>query len=157
MTRSTNMQVHSEEGVTWITIAGIVALLTVFLCVFHLGTALGNPPSRAYKPAPASIVAAARQKAMPPRHTLRKVAWVICHVVGRRQCVAFLNVAWCESTLNMGASDYASGTHKGLFQLGPAERREYGYGHDAWSQTRGAKRLHARRGWQPWVCKPTAK
>lgn len=78
-------------------------------------------------------------------------------------------VAECESTasaptrvarrnrLGRWARDYASGTHIGVFQLGPAERRAHGWyeiGAPALIQVKAARSLHKSRGWQPWVCKP---
>ncbi len=148
----TEMKAHEEEPVSWLTITGVLMLMLVLGSLLHLSVA--SAATGTVHPAPSYIVKAGLQKHPPKRHTKQKVAWVICQVVGRSHCRAYLDVAWCESTLNLGARDYANGTHIGLFQLGRAERREYGYGSSAWAQTRGAKRLHAARGWEPWVCKP---
>ena len=76
-----------------------------------------------------------------------------------------LRVAECESTasapewiahrrgLGRWAADYATGTHIGIFQLGPAERRRHGryrLGSSARKQVAAALSLYRERGWQPW-------
>ncbi len=74
-------------------------------------------------------------------------------------------VAECESTasaseriarnrhLGRWARDYANGTHWGVFQLGPRERRDHGryqLGSPAMVQVASAYDLYSDRGWSPW-------
>ena len=64
-----------------------------------------------------------------------------------------LVVAICESNLRVWARNPAGPGYEGIFQLGPAERAQYGAGDDARSQVIAAHRLFLARGWQPWpVC-----
>ncbi len=60
-----------------------------------------------------------------------------------------VEVAKCESEL---ATSAKNGSALGLFQLGVAERQEYGHGEDALTQIKAAYELFLTRGWQPWVC-----
>jgi hypothetical protein len=62
-----------------------------------------------------------------------------------------LVVAICESNLRVWARSPMG--YEGIFQLGPAERVQYGAGDDARSQIEAAHRLFLVRGWEPWpVC-----
>lgn len=48
-----------------------------------------------------------------------------------------------------------NGQYVGVFQMGKAERRKYGFyrrGASALVQVRSAYRLYLDRGWQPWSC-----
>lgn len=72
---------------------------------------------------------------------------------------AAVSVAACESGLNpaaRGPRDEYGNPRQGLFQFGTWERRTFGYGPDAWSQSRGALRYFnaSGRDWSPWECKP---
>lgn len=77
---------------------------------------------------------------------------IICSIF-RGYCSQALRVARCESGFNIWARN---GQYLGLFQMGAAERRRYGHGWDAWSQSRAAYRyfIDSGRDWSPWACKP---
>lgn len=64
-------------------------------------------------------------------------------------------VSWCESRWNPWAWNPA-GSHAGMFQMGPWERRTFGHGVDPWRQSKAAYRYFAVTGydWSPWACKP---
>jgi hypothetical protein len=70
-----------------------------------------------------------------------------------------LNVADCETggTFNPYASN---GQYLGIFQMGSHERYLFGFGWNAWDQTRGAKKYfnyevrNGYWGWNPWSCQP---
>ncbi len=100
-------------------------------------------------PIPAAYLKAAHQPSPPPAGTYAKIAWVICRTFTFR-CHDALEVAWCESSFRPWATDYATGTHWGLFQEGPSERKTYGYGKGAWAQARSGLLLWKARGTQPW-------
>lgn len=73
---------------------------------------------------------------------------LIRHVFGPEGEKA-IQVAWCESTMRPHAQ---RGQFLGLFQLGEAERADYGHGPDAVAQVLAAYSLFLDRGWQPWAC-----
>ena len=77
----------------------------------------------------------------------------ICTTFGR-YCGQALSVSWCESRWNVYAR--SPGGHLGLFQFGSYARRRYGFGWDAWTQSRAAYRYFADSGhrWTAWSCKP---
>ena len=105
----------------------------------------------AYNPAPPHLAAAAKRRIPPPPGTTKKRAWVICQVFQGRYCLQALNVAWCESKLELHARN---GTYYGIWQFGTYEQRHFNYGKTAWSQTIAAKRYFNIAGWSPWECKP---
>ena len=81
----------------------------------------------------------------------RPVPLVICDVFGR-YCNQALAVSYCESRWH---TDARNGQYRGLFQMGARERRLYGHGADALSQTRAAWRYFRATGkdWSPWSCR----
>lgn len=81
-----------------------------------------------------------------------EAALVICDVFGDRYCGEALRVAWCESRLHPAARN---GQYRGLFQMGSSERRIYGHGPDARTQSRAAYRyfVNSGRDWSPWSCR----
>ncbi len=137
-------------------VAGRVLLaLTVFLIAWLGWISAGTAHDGARTPHIASstkhrLLECAR---IPSRATYRRKICII-HAVFGADGPSAVKVARCESgpTINLQARDYATGTHWGAFQLGPAERRAYGHGRTMLAQARAAKRLHAARGWSPWVC-----
>ncbi len=62
-------------------------------------------------------------------------------------------VARCESRLSTWAQN---GQYLGLFQFGSYARAKYGFGWDAWTQSRAAYAYFRASGyrWGPWSCKP---
>lgn len=110
-----------------------------------------------YDPAPRHVVAAGFSKLAPPKGTTERRAWIICRIFGRNRCVAALNIAWCESGLNersRGPRDEYGNPRRGIWQFGTWERGRFGYGRNAWTQTRAAKRYHGIAWWSPWQCEP---
>lgn len=98
------------------------------------------------------------------RRTLTASQAIDCLWPVRSRALAH-HVAECESTasaperiakprhLGRWASDYATHTHWGILQLGPAERKRYGkydIGSPARVQVASALSLYRERGWQPW-------
>lgn len=133
-------------------VIGCVILIAVliFLVVFGRSEAFAS-----FKAAPQRLVQAAHQKNEPHKvHKLEQRAWIICFVF-KSHCIEALNVFWCESNYDTHARDYASGTHWGIPQMGPTERKDYGpWGSGAWRQVEAARRLWTARRWQPWQCHP---
>ncbi len=76
----------------------------------------------------------------------------ICVTFGS-YCSQAVEVARCESQLNVGASN---GQYIGLFQMGAYARARYGHSGDAWGQARAAYRYFRDSGysWAPWTCRP---
>lgn len=106
----------------------------------------------AFRAAPNDLVAAALRAKPPAKHkTLQRRAWIVCKVFGRHRCRPTLNVAWCESSLNLNARN---GQYRGIFQMGASERRRFGHGRTAFAQARAARRYHRLSGWSPWECRP---
>lgn len=62
-----------------------------------------------------------------------------------------IRVAQCESSMNPWAHNKRGG-YKGLFQMGPGERKRWGHGSGAWAQARAAYAYFAATGfdWSPW-------
>jgi hypothetical protein len=83
-----------------------------------------------------------------PDISLKPVEDVIREIFGVHGDKA-VEVAQCESEL---AASAKNGNALGLFQLGVAERTEYGHGEDALTQIKAAYELFLTRGWQPRMC-----
>ncbi|AKJ07360.1 hypothetical protein ATI61_111312 [Archangium gephyra] len=72
-----------------------------------------------------------------------------------------MRVAKCESGYWANCCAYGGGTkahyeyssqYKGLFQMGQAERDQYGFTWCAPAQAEAASKMQAARGWSPWSC-----
>lgn len=89
----------------------------------------------------------------PAKAASKTIPLTICEVFGDRYCGQALRVAWCESRLDTRARN---GQYLGLFQMGFSERRRYGHGSDALTQSRAAFKYFVASGkdWSPWSCKP---
>ncbi len=124
----------------------ITLLLFLLVLVVTTGTS-----KAAYKPAPNYLVVKATAKKIPPRKTLARRAWIVCHVFKGVPCRSALNVAWCESGLDPKASN---GQYRGIFQMGKSERLRFGHSHTAWGQARYAYSYYRLSKWGPWECKP---
>jgi len=76
----------------------------------------------------------------------------ICHVFGT-YCTQALVVSDCESGHSIHAHN---GQYLGLFQMGSSERRIYGHGPTAITQSYAAYAYFVDSGkdWSPWSCKP---
>lgn len=96
---------------------------------------------------------AAAWLAITPQAHASDTTTAICRTFGP-YCGQALRVAWCESRYNVYArSPYG---HWGLFQFGAYARARYGFGWNAWTQSRAAYAYFRASGyrWTAWSCKP---
>jgi hypothetical protein len=78
------------------------------------------------------------------------VRGIICQVFGR-ECAGAIRVADCETGGTFDPRIVSSnGLYFGIFQQGAYSRARYGFGWDAWTQARAAKRHRDAEGWSPW-------
>jgi hypothetical protein len=83
-------------------------------------------------------------------HNPSGVRGIICQVFGR-ECAGAIRVAHCETGGTFNPRIVSSnGLYFGIFQQGAYSRSRYGFGWDAWSQARAAKRHRDAEGWGPW-------
>jgi hypothetical protein len=83
-------------------------------------------------------------------HNPSGVRGIICQVFGA-ECAGAIRVVHCETGGTFNPRIVSSnGLYFGIFQQGAYSRSTYGFGWDAWSQARAAKRHRDAEGWGPW-------
>jgi hypothetical protein len=87
---------------------------------------------------------ARRLASLPPKQAICKVF--------DSHCSQAVNVAWCESRLQVTAQN---GQYLGIFQMGSYERQLFGHGSTAYAQAVAAHKYFVRSGrdWSPWSCR----
>lgn len=127
---------HPYSGI----LAGLLGVIVVIFVagIAHEARAAGVPQrgTVAYCKARAAGVA--------ERACIVRVVWA-----GTGQARKAVRVAACESGIDPRA---VNGEYRGVFQMGAAERRQYGHGRTTEVQARAALRYYRAAGWTPWEC-----